>query len=283
MAGSTPRIAVVTDSTAALPADVAHELTVVPVTVAIDGRSGLEGDNTPADVAEALAARRPVTTSRPTPTAFAETYDKLFAAGAERILSVHISGALSGTAGSASVAAAEYEGRVEVLDTRSAGMGVGFPALAAVEAARAGAELAAVRAAAEDAMRRTTPFIYVDTLEFLRRGGRIGAPQALLGTALAVKPILGVRDGVVVPLDKVRTAARALSRLVERAEEAAGGARVDVAVQHVAAPERMDAVLSALVARLDVRHRYTGEVSAVLAAHAGPGLVCAVISVLERP
>jgi DegV family protein with EDD domain len=272
-------IAIVTDSTAGLPPEAAEQVTVVPLTVVIDGREGREGvDVTPAAVAAALAGRGSVTTSRPTPAAFGDAYDRLLHAGATGVLSVHLSRALSGTIESASLAAAERAGCVDVLDSRTTGMGLGFPVLAAVEAAASGADLSGVRAAAVAAIDRTTSWFYVDTLEFLRRGGRIGAASALLGTALAMKPILGMDGaGGIIPLEKVRTSSRALARLVERAAEVAGGATVDIGVQHVAAQDRAEALIEALAARLTVRHRYLGEAGASLAAHAGPGLVCAVV------
>jgi len=281
MPATQSRIAVVTDSTAALPAELAEGLTVVPLMVVIDGREGREGiDLSPADVARALDERRQVSTSRPAPADFAAAYDRLLAAGVEGVLSVHLSAKLSGTCDAATLAATEFGGRVEVLDSRTVGMALGFVAVAAVAAARGAgppADLAGVRAAAEAAMRHTTSLFYVDNLEFLRSGGRIGAASALLGTALSVKPILGVSDGAVVLLEKVRTASRATARLVERTVEVAEGSTVDIAVQHVAAPERAQALVAALTERLAVRHRYVGEVGAALAAHAGPGLVCVAV------
>jgi len=277
MPGTSPRIAVVTDSTAALPPELSAGITVVPLTVLIDGREGREGiDVVPADVAAALAARRPVTTSRPAPERFTEAYGRLLAS-ADGVLSVHLSGKLSGTCDSARLAADGFAGRVDVVDSGAAAMGLGFPVAAAAQAAAGGADLARVRAAAEAAIARTTLLFYVDTLEFLRRGGRIGTTSAMLGTALAVKPILGMDDGSVVPLEKVRTASRALTRVADRAVDAARGSTVDIAVQHLSASERAAALVTALRERLDVRRCYLGEVGAVLAAHAGPGLVCAVI------
>jgi DegV family protein with EDD domain len=158
-------------------------------------------------------------------------------------------------------------------------MGLGFCALAAASAAAGGADLAGVCRAAHAAVARTSVFFYVDTLEFLRRGGRISAASALLGTALSVKPILHVADGAIVALDKVRTASRALGRLVELAAEAAGEGEVDVAVHHLAAAERAREVTRALVARLGgrVRQHWTSEVGAAVAAHVGPGLAGVVI------
>lgn len=273
-----PSVAVVTDSTAALPEPLAAGLTVVPLTVVIDGVEAFEGVGVePGAVARALTAGKPVSTSRPTPAAFAAEYRRLLDAGHDAVLSVHLSAKLSGTWESAALAAADFADRVQVIDSGAAGMGLGFPAAEAAAAASAGAGLAGVRAAAESAIERTTTLFYVDTLEFMRKGGRIGAASATVGTALAVKPILGMRDGAVVPLEKVRTSSRAIARVVERAAEAVGAATVDLVVQHAAAPERADALVAALAERVDVRNRYVGEIGAVLAAHSGPGLVCAVL------
>jgi DegV family protein with EDD domain len=276
-------VAVVTDSTAYLPAEVArgYRITVVPLTVSLSGRDGREGiDVTPADVAKALTERRvDVTTSRPSPATFAEAYGKLLADGAEGIVSVHLSARLSGTYDSAVLAAGELGDRVLVVDAASAGMGLGFPALAAARAAAAGAGLVAVRDAAVDAVARTTTLFYVDTLEFLRRGGRIGAASALLGTALSVKPILHVVDGEVRLREKVRTAGRALARIVELAAEAAGNSDVDVAVHHLDAPGRAATLRDALAERLGdrIREGHVSEIGAAVAAHVGPGLACIVV------
>jgi DegV family protein with EDD domain len=191
---------------------------------------------------------------------------------------VHISAELSGTLESATLAAAEVGGPVEVIDARSTGMGLGFPALAAAETAARDADLAAVRQAAHTAIDRTDTLFYVDTLEFLRRGGRIGAASALLGTALSVKPILHVVDGAIVVRDKVRTASRGVARLLDLAVEAAGESDVDVGVHHFGAPERAGQLVGALEQRLGARlhERYVTEVGAVVATHVGPGLLCVV-------
>lgn len=275
-------VAVVTDSTAYLPPELVGSITVVPLTVVIDGVEGAEGDQVgPAEVAAALAERRvPVTTSRPSPERFARTYRQLLADGADGVVSVHLSAELSGTHEAAVLAAAEVGAdRVSVVDSRSTGMGLGFCALAAADAAATGADLAAVAAAARAAVAATTAFFYVDTLEFLRRGGRIGAASALLGTALSVKPILHVADGAIAARDKVRTASRALHRLVELAVAAAGEDEVDVAVHHLSAAERAAEVSRELAQRLGprLRRQFTSEVGAAVAAHVGPGLVGVVV------
>ncbi|MER7008264.1 DegV family protein [Dactylosporangium sp. NPDC000555] len=286
MTGQHPAVSVVTDSTAYLPplpvsGEPGRRLTVVPLAVVVNGVPGLETvDIDSATVAEALNARRvAVTTSRPSPEAFSQVYRELLDSGADTVLSVHLSARLSGTYDAAVLAAAEFDGKVEVIDTQSTGMGLGFPALAAADAAAAGGTLAEVRQAAVDAVARTTTLFYVDTLEFLRRGGRIGAAAALLGTALAVKPILHTTEEGVVVREKVRTASRALARLVDIAAESAGDADVDIAVHHLAAPDRADALLTTLKERLGERLRgaYLTEVGAVVGAHVGPGMVAVVV------
>jgi len=274
-------VAVVTDSSAYLPSTARASMAVVPLTVVINGAEGAEGvDVTPAEVARALSAKRvSVSTSRPSPAAFAAVYRRLLAGGVTGVVSVHLSAALSGTVEAARLAAAEVGPRVAVVDAKSTGMGLGFPALAASAAAAAGEDLDAVTRAATDAVARTSTYFYVDTLEFLRRGGRINAASALLGTALSVKPILHVVDGAVVMRDKVRTASRGVARLVDLAVEAAGNADVDIAVHHLAAPERAERLAATLAERLGSRlhDRYVTEIGAAVAAHVGPGLASVVV------
>ncbi|KKJ99165.1 DegV family protein [Micromonospora sp. HK10] len=276
-------VAVVTDSTAYLPPELvrAHRLTVVPLTVVLNGAEGLEGVETfPADATRALGGRRvAVSTSRPAPEQFVQVYRELLAGGADGVVSVHLSAELSGTVEAARLAATAVGGRIAVVDSRSTGMGLGFPVLAAAAAADRGTDLDGVRRAAVDAIARTTIFFYVDTLEFLRRGGRINAAEALFGTALSVKPIMHMPDGAIVVKDKVRTASRGVARLVDLAAEAAGDAEVDLAVHHLAAPQRAEQLVTALTERLGDRLRdtYVTEAGAVVAAHAGPGLACVVV------
>lgn len=272
------RVAVVTDSTSDLPAERADELGihVVPLRLAIGHRSALDGVELGADgVVEALRGKQQVSTSRPSPADFVTAYQKLLAAGAEHVVSVHISAELSGTWDSARLAAQEFDyGVVRVVDSRSTSMALGFAAIAAARAAAEGAGPGAVQDAAVATVDRTLCIFYVDTLEYLRRGGRIGAAAAMVGTALSVKPLLHVRDGRIVLLEKVRTSSRALARLVALTVEAAGDATVDVAVQHLAAQERADQVQEALRAQLpSVGQVVTGEVGAIVGAHTGPGVV----------
>ena len=284
-------VALVTDSTASLPAETvaARGITVVPLQVVIGATAYDEGVDagagqgvTPQMLADALKEWVPVSTSRPNPEAMLEVYDKLAAEGFDQIVSVHISAELSGTFESAQLAARRATVPVTPVDSRQVGMATGFAVLAAADAIDGGADAATAAAAARTRAQQTTSLFYVDTLEYLRRGGRMGAAAALVGSALAVKPILTVDDGRVGPFEKVRTAAKALSRLEELAVEAAGDAEVDVAVAHLASPERARQLAARLGDRLEKglqdREVSLGEIGAVLGAHVGPGMVAVAVA-----
>lgn len=294
---------VVTDSTASLPSALVRErgLVVVPLQVVIGDEildealsedEGRAGGATPARVAEALRSHRAVSTSRPNPAAMGRVYADLAADGATEIVAVHLSGEVSGTVESARVAARDTPVPVHVVDTRQVGVATGYAALTAAATLAAGgtAEEAADAAGARAAA--ATSYFYVDTLEFLRRGGRIGAGAALLGSALAVKPLLTITDGVVGPLERVRTTTKALARLEELAVRdaltawEAGGVPVEVGVAHLANPERAEGLAAHLAQRLgeEAEVELVGgevrcvELGAVLGAHVGPGMVAVCVS-----
>jgi DegV family protein with EDD domain len=279
---------VVTDSTASLPDEVAERrgVVVVPLQVVIGATVYDEGPGgaTPEMVAEALRAFRPVSTSRPSPAHLAEVYRGLAAGGATEILSVHLSAEMSGTYESALLAARESPVPVTVVDSRQVGVATGYAVLSAVDALDAGGTLAEAAEAARARAAASTALFYVDTLEYLRRGGRIGATAAIVGGALAVKPLLRIEDGRVVNLDRVRTANRALSRLEDLIVEAAGEQRVDLCVSHLASPDRAAELTARLGRRLERnlegREVWCGELGAVLGAHVGPGMVAVCVAPL---
>jgi DegV family protein with EDD domain len=275
-------VAVVTDSTSSLPEGLAaqRDIRVVPLSVRLGaqvGREGVEIDTT--QLCAALADRcLDVQTSRPAPAAFLDCYRAALDAGASAVVSVHLSRELSGTWEAARLAADEIGAdRVRVVDSRAACMGLGYAVLAAADTADDGGGIDEVAAAATDVARRCRIFFSLDSLERLRRGGRIGAAAAWVGTALAVKPLLHVAQGRILPLEKVRTTARAAQRLVELAAQAAGEGPVDVAVQHLAAAARAEEVAARLRERLDVARLLVSEVGAVIGAHVGTGLVGVVV------
>jgi DegV family protein with EDD domain len=280
-------VRIVTDSTAYLPAEVArrHSIEVVPLHVIVGGKDHVEGqDITPDEVARALREYTIVTTSRPTPQAFGETYARLAAEGATGIVSIHLSAQMSGTVEAARLAAVEARIPVEVIDSETIGMAMGFAVVAAAETASGGADIAAVRAAVQARLEPSGVLFYVDTLEHLRRGGRIGAASALLGSALAIKPILAVRGGRIVPVEKVRTSSRAIARIEAMVVEhvRAGGVAVDIAVHHLDAADRAEAIAEQLRHLVpEARQVIVVELGAVVGAHVGPGTVA--IAVSPRP
>ena len=284
-------VAIVTDTTAYLPSEVVaqHGIRVVPLHVVIAGRQFSEGvDVTTAEVAAALRAFRPVSTSRPAPSAFLTAYEAAAADGADAVVSIHISSAMSGTVESAQLAAELSPVPVTVVDSRSLGMAMGYAVITAAEAAAAGESVETVAAQAQRRCAAATAVFYVDTLEHLRRGGRIGAASAFLGSALAIKPILTLQDGQIRPLEKVRTASRALARLRELAVAAActhpadGGGHcggVDIAVHHLDSPARAEQLAAALREEVtQAREVRLVELGAVVGAHVGPGTIAVAVS-----
>lgn len=277
------RVAVVTDSTSYLPTQWAldRQILEVPVQVIVSGEAFREGiDISTAEVAHALRDWQPVSTSRPSPGDFATAYAEAAASGAEHIVSAHLSADLSGTYQTALLAAKESPVPVTVLDSRTLAMALGFACLTGAELADAGAEAEEVAAAIAARARKSSTFFYVDSLEYLKRGGRIGKTSAAIGAALRVKPILCVDDGRVELLEKARTPTKALARLVDisvTAARAAGG-DVDVAVQHIDASDRADNVAEQLSASLGGQDIVRIEIGAVVGAHVGPGCVAVTIS-----
>ncbi|HEX2704405.1 MAG TPA: DegV family protein [Candidatus Lustribacter sp.] len=280
-------VAVVTDSTAYLPPELAreHGIRVVPLHVFVAGHERREGiDITLADLSEALRQFRPVTTSRPAPQVFLDLYEELAAAGADAVVSLHISAEMSGTVQSAQLAAAQAPVPVHVVDSRSIGMAMGFAAVSAAQAASGGADAVAVAEVARARSAAAHVVFYVDSLEHLQRGGRIGLASALLGSALAIKPILAVLDGRIVARDRVRTTGKALARLVELSAAAADAAEragqvVDIAVQHLDSVDRAEQLVTTLRERVpgagEIR---LGELGAVVGAHVGPGTLAITVS-----
>jgi DegV family protein with EDD domain len=275
------RVAVVTDSTAYLPVETVERqgIGVVPLQVTIGDHDGDENvEIGPDEVAAALTAHQRVTTSRPVPERFAAAYDTALANGASAIVTVTLSRTLSGTWESAVLASNALALEARVVDSRSTAMGLGFAVLAAAAVAAAGGSAAEVEEAARARAAKTRTLFSVDTLEHLRRGGRVGAVRALVSTALSVKPLLHVVDGEIVVADKVRTTSKARARLVELGVADVAGP-VDVAVHHLAAPDQAAEIAAALRERLDdVRSLVTTELGAVIGAHVGPGALGVVVA-----
>lgn len=270
-----PSVAIVTDSTADLPAMLAatRSVTLVPLTLNLDGHSYLDGVDI---TAEQFYRRLPQSTTHPTtsqPSAgrFAKTYSALLE-DHDEIVSIHISEKLSGTFASARQAADMTDpNRVHVIDSQVVSMSLGLVALAAAQEAAQGASAEAVIDRVTSMIPHLQTFFSVATLEFLRRGGRIGRASALLGSVLQVKPVLCIRDGLVTPLERVRTFYRALNRIVELTREVDRGSGVCIIVGHANAEadaERVSRELEPIAETLMLQ-----PIGPVVGAHAGPGVV----------
>ncbi len=281
--------ALLTDSTACLASRWAddHGVSVVPLHVIVDGRNLVEGrDISAPEVGAALRGKQRVTTSRPSPQALLTAYEGLAARGADEIVSVHLSGELSGTVAGAQLAAADAPVPVTVVDSRTLGMAMGAAVLDGARAASAGASAADVATVVQRSCRASCVRLYVDNLEYLRRGGRIGSDAALFGSALAIKPILGVTDGELELVEKVRTANRAIARLAELSVDAARripswADGVQIAVHHLDVAERAADLRERIAEQVDSPVRVV-DLSAVIAAHVGPGAIAVAVSPVER-
>lgn len=268
-------VAIVTDSTADLPSELARNrsITIVPLTLNFEGKSLLDGiDITPADFYRQLpSATTHPTTSQPSAGRFAETYSALLK-DHEAIVSVHISEKLSGTYASARQGADLTDPkRVHVIDSELASMSLGLLTLAASELATNGGDAKSIETKVLAMRDRVQTYFSVATLEFLRRGGRIGRASALLGSVLQVKPVLCIRDGLVTPLERVRTFDRALNRVIELVRAVDRGEGVCAIVGHADAEdaaERVARELEPIAETLLIQ-----PLGPVVGAHAGPGVV----------
>lgn len=273
-------VVVVTDSSACIPYELSNEcdLQVVPLHVLRDGCDLLEGiDTIPDDLSG-------VTTAGASPAELTAAYERaLDLSCGDGVVAVHISRQLSGTWEAGRQAAQEFGGKVRLVDSASTGMGLGFPALAAARFAAIGSSLDDVYARAVEVAEAGRAYIFVDKLDQLRRGGRISTAAALLGTALAMKPLLHLVDGKLVLKDKTRTTTKALARLVDSAVERAGLGRVAIAVHHMKARERAESVVEQLADRIPgAVETVVTDFSAVLGAHVGIGAIGVVVCPLPE-
>lgn len=268
-------VAVVSDSTADIPPSLAasRAIRIVPLTLNFDGQSLLDGvDITPSEFYRRLpGATTHPTTSQPSPGQFAKVYSELLAEH-DAIVSIHISQRLSGTFESAQQAAEMTDAsRVHVIDSEVVSMSLGLVTLAAATLASRGADAEAIVDKVEAMRTVVQTYFSVATLEFLRRGGRIGRASALLGSVLQVKPVLCIRDGLVTPLERVRTFDRALGRVVDLARSVDRGHGVCAIVGHAGADadaERVGRELEPVAETLMIQ-----PLGPVVGAHAGPGVV----------
>jgi fatty acid kinase fatty acid binding subunit len=271
-------VSVVTDTTAYLPAEVVERygLVLVPLYVIFEGeRTERESDITDYDAffEELRSADSLPTTSQPSVGDFVSVYEPLLADGGE-VVSVHISGGLSGTADSARQAAqALPDGdRVKVIDSETAAGGLGMLAMVAAHAAAQGAGRDEVEKRVADAREDLKMWFAIDTLEFLKRGGRIGAASAWIGSTLKVKPILTVEKEMS-PVERVRTSKRMFERMVDYAHQRHESGADAWVVQHINAPEQVGQLVDRCREVFECEPLFVSEIGPVLSAHTGPGLL----------
>ena len=272
------KVAIVTDSSPYLPAELIeqHNIEVVPLNVIWDEDCYLDGvDITPEEFYQRLEnARVMPSTSQPSVADFETKFRSLVEAGYD-ILAILISEDLSGTVSSAVQAKKLLpEANIEIVNSRSLAMALGFQVLAAAQAANQGSSLEKCKQIAEQARDNTGVVFVVDTLEFLHRGGRIGGAKRFVGTLLDIKPVLAIDDGVVVSVDQVRTQKKALERIVDIIEERVNGhTQVRLATLHADNPQTAQQILEKAVDRIRPVETVFSEVSPVIGTHAGPGAV----------
>jgi len=273
-------VALVTDSTAYIPQDLLerHHIRVAPQILIWGDESFQDGvDITPTEFYQRLATAKVLPQStQPAVMSFVQIFSELVESGYD-VLAVVISSKLSGTYQAAMQAreAVAANGEVEVVDSHTTAMELGFHVLAAARAAEQGASLGECKAIAEQAQQHTGVVLTVNTLEFLHRGGRIGGASRWFGTALRIKPLLEVRDGLVQPLEKIRTRRKALARLVEITVERAqqGGHPIRLAALHANAEDDARWLLAQASAQLHPEEALVSDVSPVVGTHVGPGTV----------
>jgi DegV family protein with EDD domain len=271
-------VRIVTDSTVDLPIEQAEAagITVVPLTVFFGDDAFLDGielDN--AGFYDKLQASKDLpTTSQPSPAKFHEAYTRLINEGADGILSIHLSSKLSGTYQSAYNASQSLPDDVkkipiEVVDSLSISAGMSRVVLNAAREARAGLALEEIKAHVLDELGRTRIFAVLDTLEYVRRGGRIGGAGALLGNMLSIKPIVSLKDGAVVPVERPRTRGKAYARIAELVADMAPVEAVSIAESSAEAGLQLAEALKATYAGEVLRYK----LGAALGTHTGPGTV----------
>jgi DegV family protein with EDD domain len=269
-----PGVRIVTDSACDLPPDLVEKarITVVPLEIRFGDATYVDGVDLSPSAFWAMCASSDTLpeTAAPPPGAFANAYRTLADDGADEIVVVNLSGALSATIEAAQQAARDFDAvPVSVIDSRSVSMGLGALALEAAELAAAGDDAARIEERITAAAAATRVYGALDTLENLRKGGRIGAAQSLLGSLLNIKPLIEVRDGVVEPAGRQRTRSKALAWLVDTVRTRRGLTRLTV--MHAACPD-LDVLLDQLAPLYD-GEILVGQIGAVIGTHAGPGTI----------
>jgi DegV family protein with EDD domain len=273
-------VGIVTDSTCYLPAEIVVELgiEVVPLQVISNGVAFYEvGGITVDEVAIALRSGKSVTTSRPNPDVFVAAFEKLRSEGHESVISVHLSSELSGTYESAVLASRKVDFPVDVVDSRGIAMMLGFAVQAGAKLANSGGSQAQVLSLIQRKCAGASIIFYVDSLEFLERGGRITAMQARMGASMNLKPLLHIMNGKVEQQELVRSSEKSVARMIELIV-AAARIKSEIAIHHVEALDAANAVAAQLKELTGVESISVTSAGAVVATHVGPGALAVVVS-----
>lgn len=273
-------VGIVTDSTCYLSAEVVAELgiEVVPLQVISNGVAFNEvGGITVDEVATALRAGKAVTTSRPNPEVFVEAFEKLHSRGHESIISVHLSSELSGTYESAVLASRKVDFPVDVVDSRGIAMMLGFAVQAGAKTANSAGTHAEVLELIQRKCLGASIIFYVDSLEFLEKGGRITAMQARMGASMNLKPLLRMMNGKVEQQELVRSSEKSIARMIEIVV-AAARIKSEIAVHHVESFEAASEVAEQLKKLTGVESISVTSAGAVVGTHVGPGALAVVVS-----
>jgi DegV family protein with EDD domain len=268
-------IRIVTDSTADLPPELVEEfgITVIPLTVLWGDEELLDG----VDVSSEQFFRRLVreseipTTAQPSAGAFRDVYENVILGGATGILSLHISGKLSGTLESARQGADGFDTPIRHVDSGLVSLGLGAGVVEAARAIAAGCDLEQAQAVAEDTFRRTRIFFTLETLEYLRRGGRMSRGQEMVGTLLKVKPVISFEDGEVIPVGRIRTRQKAIEDVISRVSELRPLSYTFAC--HATTPDELSYVADRLVGIAPDATQLTSRLGPVLGVHGGPGVI----------
>jgi DegV family protein with EDD domain len=276
-----PSTAVVADTTSYLPPELLeqHDIHLVSLYVGLEGEQERESDidDLQGFYERLRSSDQQVTTSQPSVGDFISVYEPLLAEGRE-IISIHLSSGISGTYESAMQArerlTADGKGgeRIVVCDSRTGAGGMGLMVLGAANAAEKGANAAEANERAEAVREELKIWFAVDTLDYLRRGGRIGAARAWIGTTLKIKPILTLEDEIT-PIERVRTRSRAFERMVDYARQRHEAGADAWVVQHVQDPETAARLVEACKPIFGRDPVFTSEIGPVIGAHVGPGLL----------
>ena len=274
------QVAVVTDSTASIPEEILKELNIHTVAYYIHRGQEVLRDLVTIQREEFLnwlsTTNVLPTTASPGPGDYIDVYKELAESGADEIISIHMTSKASGAYQAACVAQSMLEEqmpelRVEVIDTRNAALCQGWMAIEAARAALSGLRLDEIAAKVKAMIPVTHMLQTADTLKYLYMGGRIGKAKHLVGSLLNIKPLIGVEDGVIVPLGVARSRAQAYQAMVEKIEEAVGKSRIKIAYVHAGAKQEVEKIKNIVEGRLNAVESLIGELSPALAVHTGPG------------